>query len=114
MRKQGWLLGLGVLCLAALLTLPTAIRFAFGIHETSSLPSRIYACNRDWTVDRLARTRTLAGIVDQTTGRPTIVNPGPLGLFTVCPFPSDATVDAVIYVRVDLDGYVDYALSGGP
>jgi hypothetical protein len=107
-------LGVGLVALAAVLGGPTALRLVTGIHETSSLPHRIYMCDRDWTEDASAKTWSGAEIGGQTTGDPVIVNPGPFGLLTACPFPAGATVDTVVYVRVDLDGYVDYSLSGGP
>jgi hypothetical protein len=50
---------------------------------------------------------------------PVVVNPGPWGLFTAC-VPGVCTAAAagpcatVIFVRVDRDSYVAYALQGGP
>jgi hypothetical protein len=113
-RTKGRVIGLVAVSFAAALAMPIAVRFALGIHEASSLPHRIYACDRQWNVDSKARMWSLVEIMEGSSGRPTIVNPGPFGLFTVCPFASDATVDTVLYVRVDLVHYVDYALSGGP
>ena len=87
------------------------------IHDTASLPQSIGTCGRHWSQDVSERRVTFAEASTQGGGAtPAVVDPG---LLTACPANAcsaraSGPCATVIFVRVDEDAYVDYALQGGP
>lgn len=87
------------------------------IHDAASLPDRISVCGRDWARGAL-RVQLSEGEIVTTYGfEPAVVDPG---FLAACPagacssFASSRPCQTVIFVRVDEDAYVGYALTGGP
>ena len=87
-----------------------------GIYRAASLARDLHLCDRDWKRSDNRDVRSLAVIRAEIGIEPVVVDPRP---FAPCP-PGPCTMVAagpchtVIYVRVAEDGYVAYALRGGP
>ncbi len=87
------------------------------IHDTGSLPRSIGTCGRSWSKDATGRSVTFAEASTQGGGiTPAVVDPG---LLTGCPATAcsswaSSPCQTVIFVRVDRDAYIAYALQGGP
>jgi hypothetical protein len=87
------------------------------IHAPGSLPDHIVVCDRGWNRDELGRQVTYKQAqATKPSGDPSVVATGP---FAPCPRPpctetADGPCDTVVFVRVGLDAYIDYALAGGP
>ena len=87
------------------------------IHDAAVLPERVQVCGRSFRKDALERIYTAAAIREEYGVEPVVVDPGPFA-----PCPAGACTDVaqwkacatVIFVRVAKDGYMDYALQGGP
>jgi hypothetical protein len=108
---------------AMLVAVPITTRFFSGIHDVGSLPNRVAVCGRDYTKDALDRRWSWAQVRADVTPayEPVMVDPGLLArLLVPCQpgactnDPSDGACATVIWVKVDLDAYIDYSLVGGP
>ncbi len=107
----------GATWLVVLPRVRNALAGADGIHDAGALPGHIQLCGRSWRKDALSRTFTAAGIREEFGVDPIVVDPGPFAACPPGPCTDVARADAcqvVIWVRVAQDGYVDYALQGGP
>ena len=86
------------------------------IYPAASLPERIHVCNRDWSEDTDARFTT-AEVRAQFGRDPVIVSPGPLAPCPQSPCSrggGEPSCNAIVFVRVGGDLFVDYSLLGGP
>ncbi len=92
---------------------PPTWRFLRGFQDRGSLPDGVYTCGRAWLLSP-NHAWTKAEIV--VGGAPLyVVNPGPAGILTTCPWPDGSDVrDTVIFAQVDDDAYLAYELQGGP
>jgi hypothetical protein len=107
----------GVLAVVAIVPrVSNAIAGAEGIHDVAALPRQIRVCNRSWQKDILERrftfaeTRTMFGggvVVDPAASE--ACPPGPCTDVAQPGF-----CQAVVWVRVGDDAYLDYSLQGGP
>jgi hypothetical protein len=86
------------------------------IHAPGSLPQRIDVCGRDWTRSATETPYTMAEITAMSGTPPALVGAGPLPACPegACTRGQNQPCSTVIFVRVADDGYVAYALSGGP
>jgi hypothetical protein len=103
----------GGLALVAVLVLGRPVyRFMRGFSDPGSLPDRIVACDREWSLSEGSFwTADKAAVADGTVYD---VVPGPFGLFTRCRLTPSGTVPTVLFVRTDENSYAVYALNGGP
>jgi hypothetical protein len=110
---------IGVVCVAAVFAGKTVLagRDPNTIHALGSLPDGMSLCGRDWTRDTLERQVTMEQArTMQSGGDLVVVATGP---FAPCP-PGPCTAaaggpcDTVVFVRVGVDAYIGYVLSGGP
>ena len=111
------------IAVALLVVVPRLPFLSSGIHDPSTLPSRISVCDRTYRSGGSIRTGTELR-ADQVPI--VLVDPGPFGFFTACPGPDaqgnrpctreaqDGPCATVIYVRVGDDTFAAYGLSGGP
>ena len=86
------------------------------IHNQASLPAQLHVCGRSWKKDELNRRFTRAEIDSQSDIPVNLVDPGFLAACPsgACTAQVGGPCATVIFVRVDEDAYIDYALSGGP
>lgn len=87
-----------------------------GVLRAALLPADMRLCDRDWKRSIIEDVHSLDAIRQRSGVEPAVVDPRP---FAPCPKGPCRNVDigacdTVIYVRVAHDGYVSYALQGGP
>lgn len=117
-RRVGRLILALVLVAATVVVAPRAVRLGVGIHEASSLPEYLANCGRDYRKDETDHLWTWAQLSSgiRPGFEPTLVDPGIVAqLLTECHPQTDwpSGCDTVVWVRVDWDAYIDYALQGG-
>jgi hypothetical protein len=111
----GLILGANVVATQVYLPLPWHGQPA--IHNIASLPQSIGSCGRSWSKDATGRGVTFADASTQGGGvTPAVADPGLLTArpANACSAWASGPCATVIFVRVDDDAYVGYALQGGP